>query len=237
MSSIPRVTDNDTLLLFEQVRRMGGVAVAHTSGTNMGTDWRYHDSEALRPWSRSSRVIARTTSKKARRCRQRSPAAEDAPGGYRPAGFVNNALAKGYTLGTIASSDHYSTHYSYAMVYTSSHSREQGILDAIRRRHTYGATDNIILDVWMGNHFMGDRFRTAEALPIRVKVRGTDEVDKVHIIRDGGVLYTHRPGEQEADFQFTDTDFGKAGSTHYYYVRVEQYDGQVAWGSPMWVDY
>ena len=34
----------------------------------------------------------------------------------------------------------------------------QGILDAIRKRHTYGATDNIILDVRMGEHFMGDDF-------------------------------------------------------------------------------
>jgi hypothetical protein len=139
-------------------------------------------------------------------------------------------------LGTIASSDHYSTHYSYALVYTSSFTRE-GILDAIRRRHTYGATDNIILDVQMGDHFMGDRFRLAKALPIRVHVRGTAAVDKIHIIRNGGVIYTHRPGAQEADFQFTDTDFGGAGSSHYYYVRVEQTDGQVAWGSPMWVDY
>ena len=24
---------------------------------------------------------------------------------------------------------------------------------------------------------------------------------------------------------------------HFYYVRVEQADGQLAWGSPMWIDY
>ena len=231
----PRVTANDTLLLFEEVRRMGGVAIAHTSATNMGTDWRFHDPKAapvveIFQGDRTSYELDGAP------LAARSPASRDAPGGYRPAGFVNNALAKGYTLGTIASSDHYSTHYSYAMVYTSAFTRD-GILDAIRRRHTYGATDNIILEVRMGDHFMGDRLRADEPLPIRVRVRGTADIDKVHVIRDGRIVHTHRPGGQETDFQFTDADSGAGGSSHYYYVRVEQVDGQIAWGSPMWIDY
>ena len=231
----PRVTENDTLLLFEQVRRMGGVAIAHTSATNMGTDWRYHDPVAapvVEIFQGDRTSYERVDGPLA----ARSPAARDAPGGYRPAGFVSNALARGYTLGTIASSDHYSTHYSYAMVYTSAFTRE-GILDAIRRRHTYGATDNIILDVRMGGHFMGDRFRASGAEPIRVRVRGTGEVARVHVLRDGQLAHTHRPDAQEADFEYIDTDFGGPGASHYYYVRVEQADGQVAWGSPLWVDY
>lgn len=231
----PRVTANDTLLLFEEVRRMGGVAIAHTSATNMGTDWRFHDPKAA-PVVEIFQGDRTSYESDGAPLAARSPASRDAPGGYRPAGFVNNALAMGYTLGTIASSDHYSTHYSYAMVYTSAFTRD-GILDAIRRRHTYGATDNIILEVRMGDHFMGDRLRADEPLPIRVRVRGTADIDKVHVIRDGHIVHTHRPGGQETDFQFTDADSGAGGSSHYYYVRVEQVDAQIAWGSPMWIDY
>lgn len=231
----PRVTANDTLLLFEEVRRMGGVAIAHTSATNMGTDWRFHDPKAA-PVVEIFQGDRTSYEQDGAPLSARSPAPRDAPGGYRPAGFVNNALAKGYTLGTIASSDHYSTHYSYAMVYTSSFTRE-GILDAIRRRHTYGATDNIILDARMGDHFMGDRFRASEPLPIRVRIRGTSDIENVHIIRDDRVVHTHRPNAMETDFQFADSDSGESGSSHYYYIRVEQGDGQVAWGSPMWVDF
>jgi hypothetical protein len=29
----------------------------------------------------------------------------------------------------------------------------------------------------------------------------------------------------------------KAGQTSYYYVRIEQQDGNLAWASPMWVTY
>ena len=231
----PRVTANDTLLLFEEVRRMGGVAIAHTSATNMGTDWRFHDPKAA-PVVEIFQGDRTSYESDGAPLAARSPASRDAPGGYRPAGFVNNALAMGYTLGTIASSDHYSTHYSYAMVYTSAFTRD-GILDAIRRRHTYGATDNIILEVRMGDHFMGDRLRADEPLPLRVRVRGTADIDKVHVIRDGHIVHTHRPGGQETDFQFTDADSGAGGSSHYYYVRVEQVDAQIAWGSPMWIDY
>ena len=229
----PRVVSNETPLLFEQVRRMGGVAIAHTSATNMGTDWRFHDPQAA-PVVEIFQGDRTSYEQAGAPLAARSPSPRDAPGGYRPAGFVSNALAKGYTLGTIASSDHYSTHYSYAMVYTRSFTRE-GILDAIRRRHTYGATDNIILDVRMGEHFMGDRFRSSGDDPVRVRVRGTADIDKVHIIRDGEILHTHRPGTQETEFEFTDTDRG--GISHYYYVRVQQVDEQVAWGSPMWVDF
>ncbi len=231
----PRVTANDTLMLFEQVRRMGGVAIAHTSATNLGTDWRFHDPQAA-PVVEIFQGDRTSYEHDGAPLAAKSSAGRDAPGGYRPAGFVNNALAKGYTLGTIASSDHYSTHYSYAMVYTSDFTR-QGILDAIRRRHTYGATDNIILEMRVGDAFMGERVRSATPAPVRVRVRGTATVDRVHIVRDGRIVHTHRPETQEADFEFADAGFGEGTGTHYYYVRVEQADGQVAWGSPVWVDY
>ena len=72
---------------------------------------------------------------------------------FREPGFVWQAYQKGYRIGTIASSDHFSTHISFAMVYTEEPTRE-AIFEAIKKRRTYGATDNIILEVRMGEHFM-----------------------------------------------------------------------------------
>jgi hypothetical protein len=37
-------------------------------------------------------------------------------------------------------------------------------------------------------------------------------------------------------FRFVD-DTAKPGESHYYYVRVEQTDGNLAWGSPVWITY
>ena len=154
--------------------------------------------------------------------------------GYQPEGMVSNAWAKGYKLGIITSSDHGSTHISYAMVYTGDPSR-QGVLDAIRKRHTYGATDNIILEVRMGKYFMGDEFALNKPEPIRVKVRGTGKVAKVEIIKDSKIIYATEPKTQDVSFEFTDR--GEVSGRHYYYVRVQQEDQMIAWSSPFFINY
>jgi hypothetical protein len=199
----------------------------------MGTDWRDNDPMVepvveIFQGARTSyeQIGAPLTAK--------SPDPKDAPGGYEPAGYVNNAWGKGYRLGVISSSDHGSTHLSYALVYTQDRSR-QGIIDAIKRRHTYGATDNIVLDYRMGEHFMGDDFEAAGALPIRIYARGTKAIAAIRIIRDQKVIFSVNPGAQEKTLSFRDNNITRGG--HYYYVRVEQEDGQIAWSSPIWVKY
>jgi hypothetical protein len=134
----------------------------------------------------------------------------------------------------IASSDHFSTHISYAMVYTDDPSR-QGILDAIRKRHTYGAMDNIILDVRMSEHFMGDAFALTKPEPMRVKARGTRSIARIDVIKDGKIVYFKAPNQQNVEFEFTDT--GEVTGRHYYYVRVQQDDELLAWSSPFFVNF
>ena len=87
----------------------------------------------------------------------RSPTEATKIGGYQPKGFIWNALEKGYRLGFESSSDHVSTHLSYAIVYAEDTSRP-ALIDAFKKRHCYAATDNILLDVRSGDHFMGDMF-------------------------------------------------------------------------------
>jgi hypothetical protein len=154
--------------------------------------------------------------------------------GTQKTGEVWNAWKKGYRIGVIASSDHYSTHISYAMVYTSSTSRED-IFNAIKKRRTYGATDNIVLEFWLGDHFMGDDFSASEKQNIRVRVRGTGDIAKVHLIRDGEYIHAVSPGKPEVEFQYIDNAVGSG--EHWYYVRVEQENQELAWSSPIWVRY
>ena len=154
--------------------------------------------------------------------------------GFFKEGYVSNAWAKGYKLGIITSSDHGSTHISYAMVYTDDPTR-QGILDAIHKRHTYGAMDNIILDVRMGSHFMGDEFQLSKAQPIHVKARATKPVRIAEIIKDSKVVYSTKPGKPDVDFQFTDND--SVSGRHFYYIRLQQDDGMLAWSSPFFINY
>jgi len=230
-----QLAENDTKLLYEDIRPRNGIAISHTSGTRMGTDWRDNDPD-LEPVVEIFQGC-RTSYEKLGAphvVQAKKDDAHMAQAGYQPEGMVNNAWAKGYKLGIIASSDHGSTHISYAMVYTDDASRK-GILDAIRKRHTYGATDNIILDVRMGPHFMGDEFRLTSALPMKIKVRGTRAIARVDIIKDSEVIYSTSPNKRDVEFEFTDK--GPVTGKHYYYVRVLQDDEMIAWSSPMFVNY
>ena len=229
------VVRDDTKHLYEAVRRMGGIAISHTSGTRMGTDWRDNDPE-IEPVVEIMQGARTNYEYVGAPLSAKSGEPADAPGGYEPIGMVRNAWNKGYRLGITVSSDHGSTHYSYTMVYTDRVTR-QGILDAIRRRHTYGATDNILLDVRMGEHFMGDEFRAGAPLPMTIRVRGTNEIARVNVFRGEQLLHSHEPEGREADFEYLDKDARSGMGTQYYYVRVEQADGNVAWGSPLWVNY
>ena len=143
-----------------------------------------------------------------------------------------NAWGKGYKIGVIASPDHYSTHISYAMVYTLDTSRES-IHDAICKRRTYGATDNIVLDFRIGEAFQGEATAASEPRRIRVRARGTDTIARIHLIRDASYIYKTEPGRAEVKFEFLNAQAGPG--EHWYCVRVEQADGELAWSSPIWI--
>ena len=225
---------NDTQLLYESLRQSGGLAIPHTSATDsMGTDWRDNDPKLDPVLEIYQGARQNYETKNAPRGIKDGEEAK-ALGGFQEAGLVWNAWKKGYRIGVIASSDHYSTHIAYALVYTPSTSRE-AIFNSIRQRHTYGATDNIILEFWLGQHFMGDDFAATAPQRIHVKAEGTGVIDTIHLIRDAQYVYKWSPNSRTADFQFSDTTAGKG--QHWYYVRVEQKDGELAWSSPIWVKY
>ena len=53
------------------------------------------------------------------------------------------------------------------------------------------------------------------------------------MIKNNTFAYTAHPEGATADFEFRDQD-AKPGES-YYYIRVEQHAGQLAWSSPIWV--
>ncbi len=215
----------DTQMLYKYLHQLGGISVPHTPATDMGTDWRDSDPEvepAVEIYQGDRQSYESDDAPRAAK-------PGDALGNLRPAGYVLNALNKGLRLGFVASSDHYSTHISFANVITAEVTRA-GILDAIRKRHTYGSTDNIIADVRVGDHIMGDEFTVSSAPEFSVKLLGTAPFAKVVIIKDGQEAYS---GKDPA-FHWTD-NAAASGKTSWYYVRGEQTDGQLVWASPMWI--
>ncbi len=228
---------NTGSLLYEYLRKYGGIATSHTSHTGMGTDWRDNDPE-LEPFVEIYQGARTSAEHEGAPLAPTAKRTELHAGGYRPLGFVWNAWKKGYKLGVQASSDHVSTHVSYACVIAESGTRE-AIADAMRQRHTYAATRNIILDyrITAGgkSYIQGDILRSGSLPELTARIIGTGRLKEVVVVRDNEYVYTTRPEGESFLLSFRETSL--TPGEHYYYVRVEQQDGHVAWSSPIWVDY
>ena len=133
----------------------------------------------------------------------------------------------------------------------------EAILNAIKMRHVYAATDNIIAEFRCGYHFMGDDFTVNTPPTLYVKLIGTAPFERVVIVKDGNSVYTVTPNKRIIEFEWTDRD-ARPGKLSYYYVRGEQVgkevrhkerstsgkpiqvtydDGEIVWCSPMWITY
>jgi hypothetical protein len=233
---VANIHADDTKMLYRYLKEFDGICAVHSSATGMGTDWRDNDPkvEPIVEIYQGHRMSYEM--EEAPRAGY-DPKGEKKPAniaGWYPKGYIDNALAKGYRLGFESSSDHWSTHISYCVAVAETHDRA-GVLNALKQRHCYGATDNIILDVRSGEHLMGDEFKTKESPVLRFEVHGTDVLAKVEVLKDSKVVVTLQPNQRDYKGEWKDAQ--PTVGVHYYYVRVQQKDGQLAWASPMWIEY
>jgi len=148
--------------------------------------------------------------------------------------FLQDAWARGIVIGVIASPDH-GGGMGKACVFAPELTRE-AILDALRERHCYGTTAaKIFLDVRVNGALMGERLPAAGGKPVEVKisVRCPGDIDRVEVCRNNEFIYTKEIAGRVADLTFVDEkpldDFS------YYYIRIIQKDGEIAWSSPVWL--
>ncbi len=225
----------------------GGVGIAHTSGTIMGTDWKLHDDSVIPvteiyQGDRSSYEAEGAP-------RAATPEEIGLGGAGRPPfqqGLVSNALSAGFRMGFIASSDHYSTHISYAnLLVPEGVTTRQDIQAAIEERRTYGSTDNIIVDFRAGDTLMGGVIEASSDTEFTVEVTGAGAIQRVDVIKNNEVFYSHRAegspsARRKVSFTFRPRPPLADG---YYYIRVvESFSsdapdrpGEIAWSSPIYV--
>jgi hypothetical protein len=224
----PAAPAPDTTMLYAYLHFFSGLSAPHTSATDQGTDWRNND-PVVEPFVEIYQGARQNYEMPGA---PRDNSSNDSISGYEAAGYVSNALGKGYQLGFEASSDHVSTHISFTNIWVATPTRA-GILDALRKRRVYGSTDNIVADFRSGTHFMGEAFTTSTPPIFLVRLWGTAPFQKVVVVKDNNVAYS-TSGDRALAFTYQDTAATK-GKTSYYYVRGVQTDGQIVWVSPMWV--
>jgi len=148
--------------------------------------------------------------------------------------FLQDAWAKGIVIGVIASPDH-GGGQGKAAIYAPELTRE-ALLDALRERRCYGTTAaRIFLDVRVNGHLMGEEIelKAGEPITVTASATGAGDIDRIELCRSNQFIYT-RPGKGR-NAEFTFTDLKPLDGTSYYYVRVQQKDGELAWTSPVWV--
>jgi len=164
----------------------------------------------------------------------------------RKGSFVRDALARGYKLGIMASGDTHDGHPGQRSVgavvgglmgvYSPELTRE-AVWEALRKRQVYGTSGpKIILNFRVADSPMGSRVKWESSrgpLPIAVRAVACDEIEAVEIIRNGEPVFGVRGDGVSAQFLVEDPE-PPAGES-YYYARVLQTDGNMAWSSPVWV--
>ncbi len=226
---------DDTKMLYRYLKETGGICASHTSATGMGTDWRDNDPdvEPLVEIYQGDRMSYEM---------QGAPRTGNAPksgklpvniAGWYPAGYVDLALGqKGYKLGFEASSDHWSTHISFGVALSESKDRA-AIIQAMKKRHTYAATDDIICDVRCGKAIMGDILETAQAPQFQLKIIGTSTIKDITVLRDSKPVATIPVDAKSYEGNWSEKIL--QDGEHYYYFRVMQKDDELAWTSPIWI--
>jgi hypothetical protein len=109
------------------------------------------------------------------------------------------------------------------------------LLEALRERHFYMATDDIYLTVRCERHLPGDVFQTSFRPAISVTAQGTSKLSKVEIWMDNKLVKSEEPPGTAAVLEFI-YDKGDR-QWHSYTVRVTQENGAEAIVQPFWIRY
>ncbi len=167
-------------------------------------------------------------------------------------GFVGGGLDDRGFYSSLFESDQEQYPAGLTGIIAAGHTRE-AFFEALYKRSCYATTgERIILGFTLAGIPMGQEVSTADKPGLTINrhlsgyVAGTSKLAVVEIIRNGKVIKTFEPSGYAIDFTWDDmTSLEKIALPSpdkrppfaYYYLRVTQEDGHMAWSSPIWVDY
>lgn len=172
--------------------------------------------------------------------------------GEAPGHSVQDALVRGYRLGLVAGSESHDGrpgnprfHGPYecgrSLCYRggiqgtfAAQLTRDSLFDGFRARCCYATTGvKMALRFALNGQPMGSELPSAERRELAVEVRGTASLARVEIVRGGAEVHSETPQDAQASFIWLDER--PADKSDWYYVRVTQVDGNMAWSSPIWV--
>lgn len=173
---------------------------------------------------------------------------------------LNNNCRFGFVAGGLDDRDVYSDFYEsdqiqYSPGMTAIIAIEQtreALFQALVNRSCYATTgERIVLGFNIAGASMGSELNTKSKPGLSFNrhitgfVAGTKAIKEILFIRNGKPFHTIHPKQAHYEFAIDDTELlskilmpaqGEKPPFIYYYIRVVQEDGHIAWGSPIWID-
>jgi hypothetical protein len=166
-------------------------------------------------------------------------------------GFVAGGLDDRGIYSNLFESDQEQYSPGLTAIISKEHNRT-ALYENLYNRSCYATTgERIILGNYVAGLPMGSETTTAEKPGLNYNrhlsgyVAGTDKLQKVEIIRNGEVLKTFETEDYHLDYTYDDLTSlkdvcldakDKNPPFVFYYLRVTQEDGHMAWSSPVWID-
>lgn len=167
-------------------------------------------------------------------------------------GFVAGGLDDRGVFKDLFGSDQVQYSPGLTAILATSHSRD-GLIQALNKKACYATTGpRIIAGIEVAHAMMGSELNTktkpglAYNRHITGYAVGTAPIKEILIIRNGKPFHTFTPKGDIFEFTYDDEEplekvalksKGERPPFVYYYMRVEQEDGHIAWTSPIWVDF
>lgn len=167
-------------------------------------------------------------------------------------GFVAGGLDDRGAFSDLFESDQEQYSPGLTAIIAPTHTRD-ALIEALYQRSCYATTgERMLVGLYLAGIQMGKEISTAEKPGLAINrhlsgyVAGTTKLKTVEIIRNGKVIKVFEPNNYFLEFTYDDMTplekvvfptKDKKPPFAYYYVRVTQEDGHIAWSSPIWVDY
>jgi hypothetical protein len=184
-----------------------------------------------------------------------------------PNKFVLSALARGYRLGFVGGSDSHGLQWhgteladragrvpsgtrvgwkqdayrgGMTAIFAPSLTRE-ALYEGLKNRRCYATSGvPIVLDVRINGALMGSEVELTGPPHITCDVEGTAALRAIELVRSGQVFAAWRADSsytgRNLQFSISD-DMVTPDEEHYYFIRVIQEDGNMAWSSPIWTHF
>ena len=230
-------SSNTTEKLFAHCKKYNAIAIPHHIGWT-GVDWENHDPEV--------QILVEIISNHGR---FEFMGNEPIPHrGGNVGCFVQDGLTRGLKFGIVGGSDSHGLIWHHRVGYKRDCHRtgitcilapeltREAIFEAMKKRQTYATTGiKPRIKFTINDKIIGEEFTTSEKPNIRVEVSCYNDLKWITIVKNNKDWYRYGGEGMESRFSKIDDEITPGES--FYYLRVETEDKNMAWTSPIWVNY